>query len=322
MIVYCSVLLALALLAALVCAYLLKLNRRLNTQNSALLVQISAKESQILSLSQKQNFDNGNLSGNDPERSKKIIYPSKPISNHSLLNGMPMGYIVTKPDCSVNTWNTTAEKIFGYSRDEALGKSLINLVFYGDDYECLNFISHNTDPKGWLPVLTKNNRTQSGRNIVCEWTNAPIYNRYGELVGMASMVQDITERRIREQELRTAKEQAEQANRSKSEFLANMSHELRTPLNAIIGFSELLRNFITDPEYKSYLDTIKLSGNGLLTLLNDILDLSKIEAGKLEIKNQAVDLWKIYTEIASVFKNTIENKGLELIIDIDLDFPK
>ena len=122
-------------------------------------------------------------------------------------------------------------------------------------------------------------------------------------------------------ELKIAKNKAEVANRVKSEFVANMSHELRAPLNAVIGFSDLLSSLVSDNKQKSYLDSIKIAGKSLLTLINDILDLSKIEAGKMEIQYSAVNLQHIFGEIEQIFKMEIQGKKLEFIIEYEKGLP-
>lgn len=118
-----------------------------------------------------------------------------------------------------------------------------------------------------------------------------------------------------------AKQEAEQNSKTKSEFLANMSHEIRTPLNSVIGFADLLYNNTNDDLEKSYLESIKLSGRSLLAMINDILDLSKIEAGRLTIDYRPVDLRKVFKDIESVFSIKLREKGLELKINISEDVP-
>ncbi|MFJ8234229.1 ATP-binding protein [Ureibacillus sp. NPDC094379] len=123
-------------------------------------------------------------------------------------------------------------------------------------------------------------------------------------------------------ELKYAKIEAEKANEAKSEFLANMSHEIRTPLNAVIGFSELLQDTIEDEKLQNYSKTIYSSGNSLLRIINDILDLSKIEAGKIETHYKPANLQTIFQEIESMFIPSIHSKQIEFIVDIPDDFPK
>ncbi len=120
----------------------------------------------------------------------------------------------------------------------------------------------------------------------------------------------------------TAREQAEAANAAKSEFLANMSHEIRTPMNAILGFSELLRTQMAASKDRNYLDAISSSGRTLLALINDILDLSKIEAGKLELQYEPVCVPRLVDEIQKLFSIKAGEKGIKLLTEIDPQLPR
>ncbi len=125
----------------------------------------------------------------------------------------------------------------------------------------------------------------------------------------------------REAQLLREKEQAETADREKSEFLANMSHEIRTPMNSVLGFAELLSGIASTPKQRQYIDAINSSGRAMLSLINDILDLSKIEAGKLELHYQPVSISRLLKEIGEVFAPQAEARGLDLRIKTDPRLP-
>ncbi|AXJ01035.1 Signal transduction histidine kinase [Cyclonatronum proteinivorum] len=118
-----------------------------------------------------------------------------------------------------------------------------------------------------------------------------------------------------------AQRRAEEANRAKSEFLANMSHEIRTPMNAILGFSEILLNTISEERNKGYLATIMSSGRTLLSLINDILDLSKIESGQLEVQEEPLEIVSILNEMLQIFSNKADDKKLTIDLDISESLP-
>ncbi|MCG8342272.1 MAG: ATP-binding protein, partial [Chlorobiales bacterium] len=138
-------------------------------------------------------------------------------------------------------------------------------------------------------------------------------------VGIA---EDVTDFIKLNSELVKAKEEADKASQAKSEFLANMSHEIRTPMNSIIGFSELLNNLVQDVKQKSYLNSIRSSTKSLLTLINDILDLSRVEAGKLELEPEPTDLKRLVQEIEDIFSIKAEEKNLDMSKSFSKNFPQ
>jgi two-component system CheB/CheR fusion protein len=135
-------------------------------------------------------------------------------------------------------------------------------------------------------------------------------------------IQDITDRKLFEQSLKTAKEEAESANRSRGEFLANMSHEIRTPMAAIIGHADILREHLNDPDNVQVVETIRRNGHFLLGILNDILDLPKIDAGKLEVERQPVRPDALVAEVRSLMDVRAAEKKLPLRIEFDGKIPE
>jgi two-component system sensor histidine kinase EvgS len=149
-------------------------------------------------------------------------------------------------------------------------------------------------------------------------TKRDINNHPQKFVGI---IMDVTESKEYEIAITESQKEAEMANKAKSEFLANMSHEIRTPLNAIIGFSQLLSKQVVDIKQKTYLDSINVAGNSLLTLINDILDLSKIEAGQLKIQLGSCSIAQIFKEIEQVFILKVKEKGIDLLFELHSELP-
>jgi two-component system sensor histidine kinase/response regulator len=149
----------------------------------------------------------------------------------------------------------------------------------------------------------------------------PVFDETGEVTGAVHVMNDITERKVLEEERIRARDTAEAASKLKSQFLANVSHEIRTPLNGIIGMTELaLETQVTD-EQREYLEIVRGSGNALLTVINDILDFSKIEAGKMSVRSAEFDVRKTFEDAFRPLAMKAANKGVEAMLHVSASVP-
>lgn len=208
--------------------------------------------------------------------------------------------------------NPTFERFFGATEEEIVGKTDYDFV----SKELADFFREHDRRAMENPKGSTNEEALTfaigGHHGHFETVKTPTHNRDGELVGVLGIAREITERKLLTESLQRAKEEAEMAARAKSSFLANMSHEIRTPMNAIIGLTELALRTALTPRQQDYLDKVHSAANSLLGLLNDILDFTKIEAGKLPVEAIPFPLEQVFAGVAAIMAIQIEDKGLEL----------
>jgi PAS domain S-box-containing protein len=236
----------------------------------------------------------------------------------------------------------SVQKILGYRPDELVGKRHFYDLFTPEIREELKAAVFEVfASKDLFRALPNPNVSKDGRVVHLETSGAPVLDAAGNLAGYRGADTDVTERKRTEEELRrhqehleelvrertaeliTARDEADAANRAKSQFLSNMSHELRTPLNSILGITQLMERDAGFPEQQR--DTLKIlrsSGTHLLELINDVLELSKIEAGKMTPDITSFDLHSFLGDLEEVTRLRAEQKGLELIFEITSDLPR
>ncbi|HEV8714506.1 MAG TPA: PAS domain S-box protein, partial [Candidatus Binatia bacterium] len=225
-------------------------------------------------------------------------------------------------DGTVTSMNRSIQAMLGWSEEEMMGQHYSRFITPASaaraEERTRRSLAGEKQPSAYeLDLVSKD-----GRIIFGETRSRFIRDKAGAPIGVQTILRDITERKRAEAELQTAKEVAEAATRHKSEFLANMSHELRTPLNAIIGFSEvLLEEMFGDLNEKQeeYLQDVLSSGRHLLSLINDILDLSKVEAGKMELEPGVFNLKELLEGSLVMVKERALAHGIALSLEIAKD---
>ncbi|SFV09307.1 response regulator [Pseudoduganella namucuonensis] len=248
----------------------------------------------------------------------------KELRIRTMVDSVGDGIVTIDEHGTIETFNRAASAIFGYPPGEAIGRNIERLM-----------------PPSQRPAHQAGMRRYlaggQAHVIGGGGVEVPGLRRDGTVfplqLGISAMLiegrhvfvgvaRDITEQKRAERELRGAKEQAEQANRTKSAFVANMSHELRTPMNAVLGMAQLLAGSKLTPEQQRYLDLIRVSGHALLRILNDILDLSKIEAGKVTLAPQRFPLDEVLDAVAAVMGVNSGDKDLEVAIGVEPEVPR
>lgn len=266
----------------------------------------------------------------------------------TLMDNIPLPVYFKNVDSRYIDCNKAFTKLFGLSKEDIIGKTVYHLL---DAQQAELFEEKDLDlllsriPQIFETQIRFNNKSIS----FFLFHKSVYYDSYNQVAGIIGTMLDITDskqaedellkftedlqaaRSVQEEhsnnmaimieELENAKLEAENANKAKSEFLANISHEIRTPMNAVLGFSEILLNRTEDVTNRYYLNTIISSGRALLSLINDILDLSKIESGKIELNLEPMSLGDLIHEVGLIFSKSIEDKGLLYIENLQKSSP-
>ncbi|MCB1144594.1 MAG: bacteriohemerythrin [Leptospiraceae bacterium] len=217
--------------------------------------------------------------------------------------------------------NSKLEEIFGYEPGELINQPKRIIYIDDDTYISIGKEIHNSIMKNQIYVKDEIESIKKNGERFWARIKVGLLNNLEDRTRLVAIYEDITESRKVSEELKLAKYQAEEAARAKSNFLANMSHEIRTPLNAIIGMTYLTQKSDLNPKQKEYLAKIQYSGEHLLSIINDILDYSKIEAQKFTIEHSEFNLETILKNISNLLSDRINEKNLELIFEISPEIP-
>lgn len=247
----------------------------------------------------------------------KQLDPSQAIPDRvrSALDTMAEGLIVLDRKFQVVLANKAFSDLLGRSATSLMGYEVRRLPWRRGDNSSKTDFPWQTALVSGETVMNSIVRLELEDGVRTFMVNcSPVLADKGKASGVLVSFDDITELEEKEIELRRSKEEAEAANRAKSDFLANMSHEIRTPMNAILGFTEALRRGYGKDEQKNdhYLSTILVNGEHLLNLINDILDLSKVEAGHLEVESTKCQPYQIIKEVIQVLSVKAKEKGIAL----------
>ena len=217
--------------------------------------------------------------------------------------------------------NPNAKELTGYDLNEILGSSLFGFMDpdeAGKHIEHLFNIAARQEPFYQLEITILH---KDGHPLVFETNGKPVFNEEGQLKGYRGIAREITGRKKAEHELMQAKKNAEQANLTKNRFLAKMSHEIRNPMNVIMGSNEILSSTNLSHTQKEWTEMVKVSAKALLNMINDVIDYSRIEAGKLKLNRLQFDLYKEVESIISSFDDQASEKGLQLSFNVEGNLP-
>ncbi|WP_422368913.1 PAS domain-containing sensor histidine kinase [Pelagibius sp.] len=281
-------------------------------------VEVERSDGKWLRIREERTANGGLfLTATDITETKTIERAEQEIRDRlrAVIDHLPAGLTLKDQDGRYLLVNQQFRDLFGLDGRDLVGATAFD-SFNKSEAEVFNAQDRMVLKTG-IPMEVESEVTRrDGSKVLAMVTRFPVLDSKGAAIGVGGIQVDITEMKEKEQQLREARDEAERANRAKSTFLANMSHELRTPLNAIIGFSEIMEQGLFgplgNPHYSEYAEDIRRSASHLLSIISDILDLSKIEAGRMELHEEPIDIASVVESCLTIVKESAANGGLVL----------
>ncbi|HMK55908.1 MAG TPA: ATP-binding protein, partial [Dissulfurispiraceae bacterium] len=252
------------------------------------------------------------------QKSQREIMASREYTD-DIIRSMNDALIVTDTVGTISRVNRASLDLLGYSEYELIGKHMGEILGHermNSGASLSGYWSNGLTEKGTLINLGTSYCAKNGKRIPVLFSAAVMRSSDGTDRGVVCVAVDITERQAAEEALQRAKEDAVKANMAKSQFLANMSHEIRTPMNGVLGMTELLLESKLTDEQRRFAEIVRSSGESLLRIINSILDLSKIEAGRVELANVNFELHRIVEESVHLLAERAHRKNLDLVYRI------
>lgn len=251
-------------------------------------------------------------------RAAKDLKESKELFQ-IVFNNFAAAIVVADKHDKITAWNPLTEQMLGWQRGELFNKPMAEL-YSAQAWEQVR--DEALRQNSMLSEREAQVYRKDGRLLDVSISLSFIHDSEGERIGWITMIRDITEQKKARQMLLQAKIAAEEASTTKSLFLANVSHEVRTPMNTILGIVDLTLDGSLTPEQRDNLMTIKTAGDVLLSLINDILDLSRVEAGKVQLENIELNISHILHSVCKGLSILARNKNLELVWEVDPQVPE
>jgi PAS domain S-box-containing protein len=294
----------------------------------------SAARTTLNALGKPSHLTGVNFDVTDQRRAAIKLQESTALLENVLQAASEVAIIATDENLLIRVFNAGAEHLLGYSsvemvglqtpilihdEDEVVSRAQEMAMQLGGPVEGGAVFTHPSvlrQPREWTYVH------KTGERIAVSLVVTAMHDNAGNLFGYLGMATDITRQKQVEQSLVQAVDTAKQASLAKSQFLANMSHEIRTPMNAVIGLTYLMGHTALNPEQEAFLEKIRLASESLLILINDVLDLSKIEAKELTLEKAPVNLRRLLRDLLAVMELAAQTKGLRLDAHIPVDLPE